>query len=105
MALFDEMAFERKLKQDSDFRFKMEMQRNKLLGRWAAEKLGIEGEAIDTYIQEVIASDFEEAGDADVVRKLLGDFAGKSIEIDEQAIREKLGSFEHDAAEKLMAGD
>lgn len=105
MAEFDERAFDLKLKQDSEFRFKVEMQRNKLLGRWAAEQMGLEGEAVEAYIQEVIAADFEEAGDADVLRKLQGDFKDKGIDLDEQAIRNQLQSFEHDAAEQLMAGD
>ena len=65
-----EKGFERKFAHDAEMQFKAEARRNRLLGHWAAEKMGISGEAADVYAKEVIASDFEEAGDEDVYRKV-----------------------------------
>jgi hypothetical protein len=75
MTTFDdrESAFENKFAHDEEMKFKAEARRNKLLGLWAAELLGKTGEDADTYAREVIASDFEEAGHEDVVRKVAGD--------------------------------
>ena len=74
MTTFDdrEHAFEAKFAHDSEMQFRAEARRNKLLGLWVAEKLGKSGADADAYAREVVASDFEEAGDADVVRKVLG---------------------------------
>ncbi|WP_164214168.1 DUF1476 domain-containing protein, partial [Stenotrophomonas maltophilia] len=69
-------------------KFKAEARRNKLLGLWAAEKLGKSGDDAAAYSKEVVASDFEEAGDADVLRKVAADLSGKGI--DEQQIRVKM---------------
>jgi len=64
-------GFEKKFALDQEQKFKAEARRNRLLGLWAAEKLGFTGEAAMAYAREVVAADFEEAGDADVVRKVL----------------------------------
>src|SRR2546429_1799237 len=79
MTTFDkrEEGFEKKYALDEEQKFKAEARRNKLLGLWVAEKLGISGDAANTYAKEVVAADFEEAGDADVVRKVLGDLTAK----------------------------
>ena len=69
-----EKGFERKFALDEELRFKAMARRNKLLGLWAAEKLGKTGEAAEAYAKEVVAADFEEAGDGDVLRKLKTDF-------------------------------
>ena len=68
-----ENAFENKFAHDAEMQFKAEARRNKLLGLWAAELLGKSGEAAAEYAKEVIRSDFEEAGDEDVFRKVAGD--------------------------------
>src|SRR5262245_15096318 len=76
MTTFDkrEEGFEKKFAMDEELRFKANARRNKLLGLWAAEKLGITGPAADAYSKEVVVADFEEAGDDDVFRKLRKDF-------------------------------
>ena len=79
MSSFDkrEEGFEKKFAMDAESKFKAEARRNKLLGLWAAEKLGIAGDAAAAYAKEVVAADFEEAGDGDVLRKVAGDLAAK----------------------------
>ena len=75
MTTFDkrEEGFEKKFALDEEQKFKAEARRNRLLGLWAAEKLGISGDAATAYAKEVVAADFEEAGDADVLRKVMND--------------------------------
>jgi len=68
-----EKGYEAKYQHDQEMLFKITARRNKLLGLWAAEIMGISGDAADAYAKDVVASDFEEAGDADVVRKVLGE--------------------------------
>jgi len=82
-----ENAFENKFAHDADMQFKAEARRNKLLGLWAAELLGKSGDEASAYATEVIKSDFEEAGDEDVFRKVSGDLGGKA---DEATIRAKM---------------
>ena len=72
-----EKGYEAKFKQDQEFQFKATARRNKLLGLWAAEKLGLSGGDADAYAKEVVVADFEEPGDEDVVRKVAGDLDGK----------------------------
>ena len=77
MSTFDQRkdAFENKFAHDEELRFKASARRNKLLGLWAAEKLGKSGAEADAYAKSVVVADFEEAGDEDVVRKVKADFA------------------------------
>src|SRR4051794_22286858 len=92
MTNFDkrEEGFEKKFALDEEQKFKAEARRNKLLGLWAAEKLGITGDAASTYAKEVVASDFEEAGDGDVLRKVAKDFSAKGVAMTEPQIRQKM---------------
>jgi hypothetical protein len=93
MASFDdrEKGYEAKFAHDAQLRFKAEARRNRLLGLWAAEKLGITDETeAKNYATEVVSADFEEAGDEDVFRKVSGDFAAKNIGVGEQEIRTKM---------------
>lgn len=78
MSTFDdrERAYEAKFAHDANLRFKAEARRNRLLGEWAAEMLGKTGDDARDYAKEVVRSDFEEAGDEDVFRKLAGDLEG-----------------------------
>ncbi|MGX1324040.1 hypothetical protein AB7M17_007493 [Bradyrhizobium sp. USDA 377] len=99
-----EEGFEKKFALDEEQKFKAEARRNRLLGLWAAEKLGITGEAATAYAKEVVAADFEEAGDADVLRKIAADFAAKSVAITEQAIRTKMSELLAVAAAEVKAG-
>ncbi len=82
-----ENAFENKYAHDAEMQFKAGARRNKLLGLWAADLLGKEGDAATEYAREVIKSDFEEAGDEDVFRKVSGDLGDKA---DEATIRAKM---------------
>lgn len=89
MTTFDdrEHAYEAKFALDAELRFRAEARRNRLLGEWAAGLLGKSGEEVKAYAKTVVASDFEEAGDEDVFRKLAGDLEGK---VDEVTIRAKM---------------
>jgi len=80
-------SFEKKFAHDAELKFKAEARRNKLLGEWAADKLGVDA---DSYAKEVIAADFEEAGDEDVFRKVRGDFDAKGASVSDDEIREKM---------------
>ena len=82
-----ENAFESKFAHDATMQFKAEARRNRLLGLWAAEKLGRSGDDAAEYAKEVVRSDFEEAGDEDVYRKVSGDLGDKATE---QEIRAKM---------------
>ena len=106
MTTFDkrEEGFEKKFAMAADQRFKAEARRNKLLGLWAAEKLGITGDAAAAYAKEVVASDFEESGDADVVRKVLGDLTAKGVAVTEPQIRVKMDELMATAVMQVKAG-
>ncbi|WP_027518852.1 DUF1476 domain-containing protein [Bradyrhizobium sp. WSM1417] len=99
-----EEGFEKKFALDEEQKFKAEARRNRLLGLWAAEKLGISGDAATAYAKEVVAADFEEAGDADVLRKVMADFAAKNVAVTEQAIRAKMNELIAVAAAEVKAG-
>ena len=94
-----ENAFENKFAHDADMQFKAEARRNKLLGLWAADLLGKSGEDAAEYAREVIKSDFEEAGDEDVYRKVSGDLGDKA---DEATIRAKMVSLMGEAKAQLL---
>ena len=99
-----EEGFEKKFALDEEQKFKAEARRNRLLGLWAAEKLGISGDAATAYAKEVVAADFEEAGDADVLRKVAADFTAKNVAVTEQAIRAKMNELIAVAAAEVKAG-
>ena len=82
-----EEGFERKFAMDEELRFKATARRNRMLGMWAAEKLGKTGDEADAYAKEVVIADFQEAGDDDVVRKVRGDLEAAGLAISEQQIR------------------
>lgn len=105
MSTFDdrEKGFERKFAHDEEMQFKAEARRNKLLGLWAAGKMGISNpEQAMAYAQEVVMADFEEVGDEDVYRKLAGDLAAKNAEFTEQEVREQMAKFMAEAKAQLM---
>lgn len=103
MSTFDkrEEGFEKKFALDEEQKFKAEARRNKLLGLWAAEKIGKAGDAAAAYAKEVVSADFEEAGDADVLRKIVKDLAGKATE---QEIRVKMDELMAVAITQIKAG-
>jgi hypothetical protein len=106
MTTFDkrEEGFEKKFALDEEQKFKAEARRNKLLGMWAAEKLGITGDAIAAYAKEVVAANFEEGGGRDVVRKVMGDLGTKGIALTEQQLRAKMDELMAVAATQVKAG-
>ncbi len=106
MTTFDkrEEGFEKKFALDEEQKFKAEARRNKLLGTWAAEKLGISGDAATAYAKEVVAADFDEAGDGDVLRKVAGDFAKQGVAISEAEVRAKMSELMAVAAAQVKAG-
>ncbi len=94
---------EAKFTHDAGLRFKAEARRNKLLGMWAAEQLGLIGDEAKAYASEVIASDFEEAGDEDVFRKVAEDFKAKGASISEATLREKMIELISVAQQQILA--
>lgn len=85
-----EKAFEAKFQQDQELQFKVTARRNKLLGLWAAQQLGLEGGDAEAYAKDVVASDFDEPGDDDVLRKVLQDMEAKNIAATEQSVRAEM---------------
>jgi len=106
MTTFDkrEEGFEKKFALDEEQKFKAEARRDKLLGLWIAEKLGLSGDAAAAYAKEVVIADLEEAGDADVVRKVTNDLAAKGITLSEQELRIKMGEFYAQAVKQVKDG-
>lgn len=96
-----EEGFERKFVFDEELRFKATARRNKMLGLWAAEKLGKSGADADAYAKEVVASDFEEAGDHDVLRKVKKDLDAAGVEQSEHQIRRTMDELMAQAIESL----
>ena len=99
-----EEGFEKKFALDEEQKFKAEARRNKLLGLWAAEKLGITGDAANAYAKEVVAADFEEAGDNDVLHKVLRDLTAKGQAVTERDVRAKMDELLAVAAAQVKAG-
>jgi len=104
MTTFDKRqeGFEKKFALDEEQKFKAVARRNKLLGLWAAEKLGKSGTEADAYAKEVVAADFEEAGDDDVLRKVAGDLAGHGVSDTE--VRKKMDELLPEAVAQIKAG-
>ena len=103
MSTFDERkdGFENKFAHEQDIAFKIEALRNKLLGAWAAELKGLNNDETQQYIKDVVKSDFQEAGDDDVFRKLKDDLEGL---IDEEAIRAKMNECLQSAKDEVSNG-
>lgn len=106
MANMDERkdAFEKKFAHDEELKFKATARRNRLLGLWAAEKLGKTGEAAETYAREVVAADFEEVGEEDVFRKIRGDFDAGGVEQSDHQIRRTMADLLDEAIEQVKNG-
>jgi len=94
--------FENKFAHDEEMRFKASMRRNKLVGLWAAGEMGLSGEDAEAYAKDVIKADFEEVGQADVVRKLLQDFRAKGVDISEHRIERKMQDCMDEARRQIM---
>jgi hypothetical protein len=106
MSSFDkrEEGFEKKFALDEEQKFKAEVRRNKLLGLWAAEKLGLAGDAATAYSKEVVAADFEEAGDQDVQNKVVKDLTAKGVTVTAAEVRVKMDELMAQAAAQVKAG-
>ena len=97
-------GYESKFAHDQDLKFKATARRNKLLGLWAAEKMGLSGTAADDYAKEVVKSDFEEAGDEDVFRKVRKDLDAKKVTVSDHQIRREMDELMAKAVEQVQSG-
>lgn len=104
MTQFDdrERAFESKFAHDEEMRFRVIARRNRLLGEWAARKMGLSDAESESYAKDVVRSDFEEAGEHDVIRKVLGDLTAAGLECDEEEVREALRNKEIEARRQII---
>jgi len=96
-----EKSFERKFALDEELTFKSTARRNKLLGLWAAEKMGLSGDDAQGYAREVVKADLEEPGEEDVFRKIRGDFDAKGIEQSDHQIRHAMADLLAEAVRQL----
>jgi len=105
MTTFDkrEEGFEKKFAHDEELRFKANARRNKMLGLWAAEKLGLSGDAANTYAKDVVMSDFEEGGEHDVLKKVHKDLEAKGVAHTEQDIRSAMNELMEKAIAEIKA--
>ncbi len=103
MTTFDrrEKGFENKYQHDQEIEFKAQARRNKLLGLWAAGQMGLSGSDADAYAREVVEADFEEPGDADVMRKVLKDFEAKGVTCADHTLRRKMDDLLVEAREQI----
>jgi len=99
-----EEGFEKQFAHDEELKFKATSRRNKLLGLWAAEKLGRKGPDAETYAKEVVLADFEEPGDDDVFRKVRKDFDAAGIAATDQEIRAMMVDLMGKAVEQIRSG-
>ena len=104
MTTFDdrERAFESKFARDEEMTFRVTARRNRLLGQWAAAKMKLTPEETDAYAKAVVQADFEEAGDGDVIRKLVGDLTAAGVATDEATVRKALDELTVEARRQLI---
>jgi hypothetical protein len=105
MTTFDKRqeGFEKKFAMDEELQFKAAARRNKLLGLWAAEKLGLSGDEAAAYAKSVVMADFQEAGDDDVFRKIRADLDAKSVDQSDHQIRRTMDELMAQAIEQIKA--
>ncbi len=96
-------GYESKFAHDQDLKFKATARRNKLLGLWAAEKLGLSGQAAEDYAKDVVKADFEEVGEEDVFRKVRKDFDDKKVAISDHQIRREMDELMAKAVEQIQS--
>jgi hypothetical protein len=106
MSTFDkrEEGFERKFAHDEEVRFKARARRNKLLGLWAAQQLGLTGDAAEAYAKEIVIVDFEEPGDDDMFARIRKDFDAKGVDQSDHQIRRTMEELMAKAVEDVKAG-
>jgi hypothetical protein len=100
-----EKGFESKFALDQEQEFKAVARRNKLLGLWAAEKMGLSSESGEQYAAAVVRADFEQPGEEDVFRKIAEDFKGSGLTVSEGEIRQKMDELASIARDQIRAGD
>ena len=105
MTQFDqrEKAFEAKFQKDQELQFRVTARRNKLLGLWVAQQLGLEGGDAEAYAKEVVASDFDEPGDDDVLRKVMQDIEAKNVTLTERSVRTEMVRLMDQAKSEMAA--
>jgi hypothetical protein len=105
MTTFDkrEEGFEKKFAHDEELKFKAMARRNKLLGLWAAGKMGLAGAEAEAYAKEVVMSDFQEVGDHDVFKKIRQDYDAKKIVISDQELRRTMDELMEQAIAQIKA--
>lgn len=103
MTTFDERekSFESKYKRDQELEFKAQARRNKLLGLWAGEQMGLDADAAAAYAKEVVQADFDEPGDDDVLRKVLADLQAKGVDMEAHRLRKRMNALMLDAREQV----
>ncbi len=104
MTSFDdrEQAFENKFAHDQDMAFRITARRNRLVGEWAAAQMGLTTEETDSYSKSVVQADFEEVGDEDVVRKLMGDLTSAGVDTNDTTVRQALADATVEARRQMM---
>ena len=107
MTQFDdrERAFETKFAHDEEMKFRITARRNRLLGEWAARQMGLSEAETESYAKDVVRSDFEEAGEHDVIRKVLGDLTSAGVDCDEDKVLDALRNKEIEARRQIIESD
>lgn len=97
-----EKGFEAKYRLDQETQFKISARRNKLLGLWAADRMGLSGASAEQYAKEVVAADFEMPGDEDVLKKVLKDLRAKGLDITDTEVRKQMDKLVETAREQVL---
>ena len=98
-----EKSFEKKFAMDEEFKFKAQSRRNRMLGQWAAEKLGLSGPAVDDYVKAVRKADLAQKGDDDVFQKIKQDLKDKSVSVSDSELRKVMDDFLARAVQQIQA--
>ena len=98
-----EKEFEARFKHDEELRFKVTARRNRLAGLWAAERMGLSGEAADAYAKSIVAAEFDKGGDRHVAEKLVADLAAKGHAVTAAQVQFELDHFAAQARKELMS--
>jgi hypothetical protein len=99
-----EKAFENQFARDAELQFRIIARRNRLVGAWAAAKMGLTPEEADAYAKTVVQADFEEVGDEDVIRKLVADFAAAGMEVSDEDVRAALAEKAIESRRQFIEG-
>ena len=92
---------EAKLAHDEEMQFRIQARRNRLLGQWGAERMGLSAVETDAYAKSIVAADFEKPGDEDVLHKVMADLSAKGVQLSEHALRKRLADLAQIAREQI----